>query len=113
MSVSYSEAGMNVPTFSRFRIPATTPAARAQQAAVQALPGCRRGRRARWRKKHTKRSAPSREKGREARRAIGYPLLQRHDWRFATYIYGAYKQKSSGWGGGDSKKQYSIDMREG
>ena len=34
---------------------ATTPAARAlQQVAVQALPGCRRGRRARWRKKQTK-----------------------------------------------------------
>ena len=59
---------------------ATTPAARAlEQAAVQILFGCRRGRWARWRKKHTTRSASSREKGREARRALGFPLLHRHD----------------------------------
>ena len=42
---------------------ATTPAARAlEQAAVQALPGYCRSRRARWRKKQTKRFASSREK---------------------------------------------------
>ena len=41
MSVSYSEAGMNVPTFRRFRILLRfTPAARARdQATGQALPG--------------------------------------------------------------------------
>ena len=32
------------------------------------------------------RSASSREKGREARRALGFPLLQQHDSRFSTYI---------------------------
>ena len=87
MSVSYSEAGMNVRTFSRFRIPATTPAARAQQAAVQALPGCRRGRRARWRKKQTKRFASRREKGRKARRVLGFPLRRSHASEHRTYIY--------------------------
>ena len=52
---------------------------------MQALPGCRQGRRARWRKKQTKRSASSREKDPEGRRAIGFPLLQWHDSGFATY----------------------------
>ena len=67
---------------------AMTPAARAlEQAAVRTIPGCRRGRRARWRKKQTKRSTSSQEKSREARRALGFPLLQRHDSGFATYIY--------------------------
>ena len=49
---------------------------------MQALLTCRRGRRARWWKKQTKRSATSRENGRDARRALGFPLLQRHDSGF-------------------------------
>ena len=63
---------------------ALTPATQGlEQAAVQAIPGCSRGRRARWRKKQTKRSASSREKGREARRALVFPFLQPYD----KYIY--------------------------
>ena len=49
-------------------------------------PECRGGRRAWWRKKQMKRSAANREKGREARRALGFPLLERHDFGFATYF---------------------------
>ena len=67
---------------------ATTPAAPAvEQAAVQALSGCSQGMRARWRKKQTKRSVSSREKDREARRALGFPLLRRHDFGLATIVY--------------------------
>ena len=48
------------------RASATPPAARAlEQAAVQALPGCRQGRRPRWQKKRTKRAASSRERAAE------------------------------------------------
>ena len=84
MSVSYS-AGAYVPTFSRFRITlrrrrphepsSRPPCRRLPTAAVQALADCRRGRRARWRKKQTKRSTSSREKGREAQRVVGFLLL--------------------------------------
>ena len=76
----------DVPTFTGgSHTSATTPAARAvEQAAVQALPGCGRGKRARWRKKQTERSASSREKGREAQRALVFPLLRRHDFAFHT-----------------------------
>ena len=67
---------------------ATTPAARALgQAAVRAVLSCRWGKRARWRKKQTKRSASSPEKGREVLRGLGLPRLQRHDSRYATCIY--------------------------
>ena len=65
MSVSYSQAGMNVsadvwPVSSHTSV--FTPAARTlEQAGARALHGRCQGRRAQWREKQTKRSASSRE----------------------------------------------------
>ena len=85
MNVWYSKVNAYVPTFSRFRIPLRRHRPHEPSSRLPCKPSLGAvGWRARWRKKQTKTSATSREKGREARRALGFPLLQRYDFGFAT-----------------------------